>query len=106
MKLKKIRPKCSFKKVYNIRRGKLRFAACKYELIPHRIPLSLSPKDWKELIKWLFHGLSGQAISYEIGINRQQIYRALTIVRIVMSKDLHNIFSGTVKVDETYIGGQ
>jgi hypothetical protein len=32
--------------------------------------------------------------------------RALTIVRRVLTKDVPEIFSGTVEVDETYLGGQ
>lgn len=52
------------------------------------------------------HGLSARAVSHETGVNRQRIHRALTIVRTVMSKDVPEVFSGTVEVDETYIGGQ
>jgi hypothetical protein len=32
--------------------------------------------------------------------------RALTIVKRVLTKDVPGIFSGTVEVDETYLGGQ
>jgi transposase-like protein len=32
--------------------------------------------------------------------------RSLTIVRRVLTKDVPEIFSGTVEVDETYVGGQ
>jgi transposase-like protein len=32
--------------------------------------------------------------------------RALTVVRRVLTKDVPEIFSGTVEVDETYVGGQ
>lgn len=52
------------------------------------------------------HGLSARAVSHETGVNHQRIHRALTIVRTVMSKDVPEVFSGTVEVDETYIGGQ
>jgi len=30
----------------------------------------------------------------------------LTVVRGVFSKDIPNVFSGIVEIDETYIGGQ
>lgn len=99
-------PKCSLKKIYIIRRGKLRCASCKYEWIPNRLPLNLSRNEWRDLLKWFLHGLSAQAISCETGIHRQRILRALKIVREAMRKDIPDVFSGTVEIDETYIGGQ
>lgn len=50
--------------------------------------------------------MSAKQISHETEITRQRIHRALTAVRTVMGKDVPDIFSGTVEVDETYIGGQ
>ena len=99
-------PKCFHEKVYVIRRGKRRCASCKYEWTPDRLPLYLSRKDWVKILKWFVHGLSAQAISYETGINRWRIHRALNKVRIAMSKDIPDVFSGTIEIDETYIGGQ
>ncbi len=69
-------------------------------------PLYLTEKEWREILRWFVHGLSGKAISYETGIHRLRIYRALTKVRETMSKDIPEVFSGTVEIDETYIGGQ
>ena len=34
------------------------------------------------------------------------ILRSLTYVRIAFQQDVPDVFSGTVEVDETYIGGQ
>lgn len=53
-----------------------------------------------------FKGLSGNEIWYETGIDRKRIYRALLVVREVMARDIPGVFSGTVEVDETYLGGQ
>jgi transposase len=39
-------------------------------------------------------------------IERKRVLRALTIIRTSLTKDVPEIFSGTVEVDETYIGGQ
>ena len=102
----KLCPRCSFKKIYEIRRGKLRCASCKYEWTPDRLPLYLSRREWMKILKWFLHGVSAKAISEETGINRQRILRALILVREAMIKDVPKVFSGTVEVDETYIGGQ
>jgi len=102
----KLCPRCSYKKIYEIRRGKLRCASCKYEWKPDRLPLYLSRREWMKILKWFLHGVSAKAISEETGINRQRILRALTLVREAMIKDVPKVFSGIVEVDETYIGGQ
>lgn len=106
MVTKKICPECSCKKIYDIRRGKWRCKRCKYEWTPHRLPLYLNRREWIKILKWFLHGISSKEISEETGISRQRVLRALLIVRQVMSKDIPNVFSGTVEVDETYIGGQ
>ncbi len=106
MNFHKVCPRCSHKKIYGIRRGKQRCASCKYEWIPNRLPLHLNRKEWIKVLKWFLHGLSAQSISNETGINRWRIHRALNTVREAMSKDIPEVFSGTIEIDETYIGGQ
>ncbi len=46
------------------------------------------------------------AIAQETRIERKRVLRALTYVRMAFQKDIPDVFSGTVEVDETYIGGQ
>ena len=53
-----------------------------------------------------FRGLSSNQIEHETGLNRKRILRALLVVREVMAHDVPEVFSGTVEVDETYLGGQ
>jgi len=40
------------------------------------------------------------------GFERRRVLRALTIIRTSLTKDVPEIFSGTVEMDETYLGGQ
>lgn len=49
--------------------------------------------------------LSSNKISAQTNIERKRILRALTYARIAMCKDIPNVFSGIVEVDETYVGG-
>ena len=98
--------KMLLKKIYVVRRGKCRCAGCKYEWQPYRFSLHLDRKEWVTILRWFLHGLRAKAISCETGIHRQRVLRALVIVRTAMSKDVPEVFSGTVEVDETYIGGQ
>jgi transposase len=50
--------------------------------------------------------LPAVAIAQETGLHKQRILRALMYVRIAMQKDIPEVFSGVVEVDETYLGGQ
>ena len=42
----------------------------------------------------------------ETGIHRQRVLGALTFARMIFQKNIPEVFSRIVEVDETYIGGQ
>jgi transposase len=79
---------------------------CKYEWKPDRFPLRLTASEWRVLLIPFFKGLSSNDITTETGFERKRILRALLLVRRIMAQDIPNGFSGTVEVDETYLGGQ
>ena len=99
-------PRCGGKKLWTIRRGKVRCGACRYEWVPGRLPLHLTRLEWKKVLHWFLRGLPAQAIGQETGLERKRVIRALMYVRAAMQKDIPDVFSGTVEVDETYLGGQ
>ncbi len=99
-------PKCKAKKVYLLSNKKRKCSQCKYEFTPHRLPLYFTRDQWKEIIRWFLLELSSQNISLRTGFERRRVLRALTIIRTSLTKDVPEIFSGTVEVDETYLGGQ
>jgi transposase-like protein len=53
-----------------------------------------------------FQGFPSHDIAQETGLERKRIMRALLMVRRVMENDIPAVFSGTVEIDETYLGGQ
>ena len=71
-----------------------------------QIALHLTRKEWSNILHWFLRGLPVVAIAQETRVHRQCILRALTYVRNSFQKGTQDIFSGTVEVDETYIGGQ
>jgi transposase len=99
-------PKCKAKKVYLLSNGKRKCSHCKYEFKPHLLPLHLTRDQWREIIRWFLIEQSSQNIALRTDIERRRALCALTIVRTVLTKDVPEIFSGTVEVDETYLGGQ
>jgi transposase len=99
-------PKCEAKKVNLLSNRKRKCSKCKYEFTPHRLPLYLTRDQWRKIIGWFLLELSSQNISLRTGFERRRVLRALTIIRTSMTKDVPEIFSGTVEVDETNLGGQ
>jgi len=59
-----------------------------------------------KLLHWFLRGLPARAIAQEAGLERKRVLRALMYVRLAMQQDIPEVFSGTVEVDETYLGGQ
>ena len=99
-------PKCEAKKVYLLSNGKRKCSECKYEFTPHRLPLYFTRDQWRKIIRWFLLEQSSQNISLRTGFERRRVLRALKIIRMSLTKDVPEIFSGTVEVDETYLGGQ
>jgi hypothetical protein len=99
-------PKCKMKKVYRLGDGRRRCSRCRYDFVPHRLPLYLNRDQWREIIRWFLLEQSIENISMRTTIERKRVIRALTIIREVLVKDVPDIFTGVVEVDETYLGGQ
>ena len=79
---------------------------CRHEWNPKKLPLQLTKKQWKQILKCFALGLSSNKISEQTGITKQRVLRALSYVRIAVSKDVPKQLSGIVEVDETYVGGK
>jgi len=98
-------PRCHCMKVYRLGTGKRRCSQCRYDFTPHRLPLYLTRDQWKAIITWFLLEQSSQTIADRTGIDRKRVLRALTWIRRALVKDVPEVFSGTVEVDETYVGG-
>jgi transposase len=99
-------PKCNSKKLYKKQSGKRRCAECRYEFTPHKLPLTFSRDEWKAILHQFLLEQSSNSIAEQTGFEQRRVLRALSKIRCVMTKDIPEIFSGTVEVDETSIGGQ
>lgn len=69
------------------------------------MPLHLTRSEWKRLLRWFLLGQSSARIAQEAHLGREQVLRALTLVRGAMAHDIPPVFEGIVEVDETYLGG-
>lgn len=86
--------------------GKRGCSECKYDFIPHKLPLRLTRGEWKQIIHLFLMEQNSNSIIERTRLEKRRVFRALTKIGIVLAKDVPEIFSGTVEVDETYDGGQ
>jgi transposase len=98
-------PRCGNTKSWAIRRGRRKCSACRHEWRADRLPLYLSHAGWRRLLRWFLLGQSSARIAEEAHLGREQVLRALNVVRGAMAKDIPPVFDGTVEIDETYLGG-
>jgi transposase len=98
-------PKCNGKKLYKMSTGRRRCAQCKYDFFPHALPLRFTKQEWRKIIHLFLMEQSSNSIVEQTGFDKKRVLRALLKIRMVLVKDIPDIFSGTVEVDETYLGG-
>lgn len=98
--------KCGGKKFWKIRRGKLKCKNCRYEFRFKLGNLNLTIRQWRKLLKWFLRCHSINVVVEETKISKYKVLKALNLIRQIMVVDVPGVFSGTVEVDETYLGGQ
>ena len=104
--MKFICSKCGNRSFWEVSDNRLKCKKCRYLFIPKENVINISNKILKQIISEFILEHSTNIILDRVNISKYKLLKALTIFRIEMTKDIPNVFSGTVEVDETYIGGQ
>ena len=99
-------PKCGSYKYWRVRRKKRKCVKCRFEYIPRLGGLRLLRTQWRKILTWFVLEQSIARIHEQTGLSRYQIMKALTHLRSLMTREIPEVFSGIVEVDETYLGGQ
>src|SRR3972149_1891814 len=98
---------CGSRKYWKLGSGEFRCRVCRKDTKPKFISgFNLSKKDWIEIIDLFLLEVNSPTIKEKTKRSLGTINRMLRRLRLVMAKDVPGIFSGTVEVDETYLGGQ
>src|SRR3990170_7808486 len=98
---------CGSRKYWKLGGGEFRCRVCRKDTKPKFISgFNLSKKDWIEIIDLFLLEVNSPTIKEKTKRSLGTINRMLRRLRQVMVKDVPGIFSGTVEVDETYLGGQ
>ena len=99
--------KCGGKKYWKLDGGEYRCRVCKTDFRKYLVSsIRLTRNDWIRIIDLFLIGANSPVIANQTGKNIKTVAKALKILRIAMIKDVPEMFSGVVEVDETYLGGQ
>ena len=98
-------PRCGRTKYWIIRREKRRCVKCRYEWRPSRLPLRLSPLQWRRLLGWFVRSVGTAVIAEKTALHRQRVLRALTLVRKVVAAEVSPGFKESVEFERIYLGG-
>lgn len=99
-------PRCKGRKFWRLGDNRLKCVRCKERFSLKRNRVLLSRKLLKQIIQEFFLEHSTNIILARVKISKYKLLKVLTLLRIVMAKDLPQVFSGICEVDETYLGGQ
>lgn len=98
---------CGSKKCWKLGSGEYRCRVCRKDTKPKFIlGFNISKRDWIGIIDLFLLEVNSPTLKEKTGKSSGTINRMLRRLRLVMTKDVPGIFSGTVEVDETYLGGQ
>lgn len=50
------------------------------------MPLRLTPRQWRAILRWFVRGVPSVMIAHETGLERKRVLRALTVVRSAMAR--------------------
>jgi transposase-like protein/DNA-directed RNA polymerase subunit RPC12/RpoP len=99
-------PKCKSKKFWQLSDGRLKCVRCKQRFSRLKNKPFIEPKLLRKVIEEFLLEHSTNIILARVKISKYKLLKVLTLLRIVMTKDIPEVFSGIVEVDETYLGGQ
>lgn len=99
-------PRCENKKLWKLKSGKIRCAKCRHTFTLRIAGIKIDSRLLRKVTKEFILEHSTNTILALLPISQRKMLKTLYVFRKVMSKDTPESFSGTVEVDETYIGGQ
>lgn len=99
-------PKCFKSKFWKTADGRLKCKNCRYIFTAKFNPVNISNSVLKQIISEFLLEHSTNIILERVSVSKYKLLKILTLLRTEISKDVPEVFEGTVEVDETYLGGQ
>ena len=74
-------PHCGATTSWLLKDGRRRCARCRRDWRPGRLPLRLSPREWRDVLRWFVRDATSAEIARQTGLTRKRVLRAMTVVR-------------------------
>ena len=98
---------CGSKKHWKLGNGEYRCRKCRRDFKPAFVPgMKLTKKEWTKLTDLFLIGANSPVIATQLSRSIKTVCKALKILREAMTRQVPEVFEGTVEVDETYLRGQ
>ena len=105
--MKYLCPKCKTStKFYELKDKRIKCSRCCIRISPNKSKFKIETKISRLVISEFVLEHSTEVILSRVKISKNKLLKFLTLLRIVMTKDVPKVFSGIVEVDETYLGGK
>lgn len=98
-------PRCGHRSYWILRDGRRRCASCRYDWRPWRLPLRLTPRQWRQVLGGFVRGMSTHLVAQTTGVGRKRVLRSLTVVRRTMARAIPRELSGMVEIIDTLARG-
>lgn len=102
-------PSCGHTRSWSLRRHHRRCKRCRTEWSPRSFypvcGFRLSRREWLLIIETFIRDETINAVQEECHLARGTASKAVSLIRLVMTADVPELFFGTCEADETYIGG-
>ena len=95
-------PKCGQKEFWKTGDNRLKCKKCRYLFTPKENPFRISEKTLKEIVSEFLLEHSTNIILERVKISKYKLLKILSILRILMTKDVVESFEGKIKIDEDY----
>lgn len=99
-------PQCQDKNYWQLSDGRLKCQACYQRFSKPKSLILVDKKLLRKIISEFLLEHSTDIILDRIKVSKYKLLKTLTLLRIVMTSYVPEIFEGIVEVDETYLGGQ
>ena len=100
-------PNCNNKKKFwKLTDGRTKCSSCNLKFTTNKHKLKINRRILKQVISEFVLEHSTNIILERVKISKYKLLKILTLLRTEMTKDVPDVFKGTVEVDETYLGGQ
>lgn len=99
-------PKCSQANFWQTAGKRLKCKSCRYLFTPRPNPLNIPNETLRAVISEFLLEHSTNIILERIEISKYKLLKVLTILRILMTKDVPEVLKKMIKVDEDYLDNQ